>query len=90
MIALPVPTLAELLDGVRVVSIPIRIRFRGVMVREAALVRRPNGWGELGPIQEYDDHGSSRWLAAAMESGVGVAWPCSRSHPGQCNGAHGP
>ena len=41
------------------------------MVREAALIRGPNGWGELGPIQEYDDHESSRWLAAAKESG----WP---------------
>ena len=74
MIALPVPTLAELLDGIRVVSIPMRVRFRGVMVREAALTRGPNGWGEFAPFPEYDDRESSRWLAAAIEAGW-VGWP---------------
>jgi len=74
MIALPVPTLAELLDGIRVVSIPMRIRFRGVMIREAALTRGPKGWGEFAPFPEYDDRESSRWLAAAMESGW-LGWP---------------
>jgi len=68
------PPLVELLDGLRVVSIPMRTRFRGVMVREAALIRGPKGWGEFAPFPEYDDVESSRWLAAALEAGW-VGWP---------------
>ncbi|MHB1473673.1 MAG: o-succinylbenzoate synthase [Dermatophilaceae bacterium] len=72
---LPVlPDLVDLLDGLRVVSIPMRVRFRGVMVREAALIRGPKGWGEFAPFPEYDDVESSRWLAAAIEAGWG-GWP---------------
>ncbi len=68
------PQLAELLDGIRVVCIPMRVRFRGVMVREAALIRGPNGWGEFAPFPEYDDLESSRWLAAAIEAAYD-GWP---------------
>jgi len=74
MVTSAFPTLAELLDGIRVVSIPMRIRFRGVMIREAALTRGPKGWGEFAPFPEYDDRESSRWLAAAIEAGW-VGWP---------------
>jgi o-succinylbenzoate synthase len=68
------PPLAELLAGVRVVSIPMRVRFRGLSVREVALVQGPMGWGEFGPFPEYDDHESTRWLAAALEAGW-LGWP---------------
>jgi len=68
------PSLAEVIDGLRVVSIPMRVGFRGVMVREAALIRGPKGWGEFAPFAEYDDVESSRWLAAALEAGW-VGWP---------------
>ncbi len=68
------PPLVELLDGLRVVSIPMRVRFRGVTVREAALVRGPQGWGEFAPFPEYDDAESSRWLAAAIEASW-LGWP---------------
>jgi O-succinylbenzoate synthase len=68
------PALAELLDGLRVVSIPMRVRFRGVTAREVALIRGPVGWGEFGSFPEYDDAESSRWLAAAIEAGW-VGWP---------------
>ena len=68
------PSLAELLDDIRVLSIPMRVRFRGVTVREAALVRGPMGWGEFAPFPEYDDRESSRWLAAAIEA-AWVGWP---------------
>ena len=68
------PPLAELLDCMRVVSIPMRVRFRGVMVREAALIRGPMGWGEFSPFPEYDDVESSRWLKAAVEA-AWVGWP---------------
>jgi O-succinylbenzoate synthase len=66
--------LADLLDGVRVVSIPMRVRFRGVSVREAALIRGPLGWGEFAPFPEYEDLESARWLSAAIEAGW-VGWP---------------
>jgi o-succinylbenzoate synthase len=68
------PPLAELLAGMRVVSIPMRVRFRALSVREVALVQGPMGWGEFGPFPEYDDLESSRWLAAALEAGW-LGWP---------------
>jgi len=69
-----VPDLAEMLDTLSVVQIPMRVRFRGVTVREAALIRGPEGWGEFAPFPEYGDAESSRWLAAAIEAGW-VGWP---------------
>ena len=68
------PDLAEALDTLAVVQIPMRVRFRGVTVREAALIAGPKGWGEFAPFPEYDDLESSRWLAAAFEAGW-VGWP---------------
>ncbi|NYG06455.1 O-succinylbenzoate synthase [Phycicoccus badiiscoriae] len=71
------PPLEALLAGMRVVAIPMRVRFRGVTVREAALVRGPSGWGEFSPFLEYGAQESSRWLAAAVEAGWGQ-WPAAR------------
>ena len=68
------PDLAGLLDGLLIVSIPMRVRFRGVTVREAGLIRGPKGWGEFSPFPEYEEVESSRWLAAAIEAGW-VGWP---------------
>ena len=44
------------------------------MVREAALIQGPQGWGEFAPFLEYDDLESSRWLAAAIEAAYD-GWP---------------
>jgi O-succinylbenzoate synthase len=66
--------LADVLDGLRVVSIPMRVRFRGVTQREAVLLHGPVGWGEFAAFPEYDDHESSRWLVAAIEAGW-YGWP---------------
>jgi O-succinylbenzoate synthase len=68
------PALVDLLDGMRVVTLPLRIRFRGVDHREAVLFRGPAGWGEFGPFLEYDAAESSRWLAAAVEA-AWDGWP---------------
>jgi O-succinylbenzoate synthase len=57
-----------------VVSIPMRVPFRGVLHREAMLLRGPAGWGEFAPFLEYDDLESARWLAAALEAAT-VGWP---------------
>ncbi len=70
----PGPDLTDLLEGLRVVSIPMQVRFRGVMVREAALIRGPIGWGEFSPFPEYDDVEASRWLKAAIEAAYD-GWP---------------
>jgi O-succinylbenzoate synthase len=70
------PELAEVLARLSVVQIPMRTRFRGVTMREVALIRGPLGWGEFGPFPEYEDGESSRWLAAAIEA-AWVGWPDS-------------
>ncbi len=68
------PALAELLDGLRVVHIPLRVRFRGVDRREVALLVGPSGWGEFGAFVEYGPAEASRWLLAAIEAAY-AAWP---------------
>jgi O-succinylbenzoate synthase len=73
-----VPTVAELLDGARVVSLPLVTRFRGIEVREAMVLRGPNGWTEFSPFTEYDDAEASAWLAAAIDFGWGPTPPAVR------------
>lgn len=58
----------------RVYSIPMRTRFRGVTRREGALVRGPAGWGEFSPFAEYGPAECARWLAAAREA-ARDGWP---------------
>lgn len=62
------PALDDLLDRLHVVALPMRVRFRGIMVRELALIEGPAGWGEFGPFIEYAPPEASTWLAAAMEA----------------------
>lgn len=54
-------------ESVRVYSIPMRTRFRGITVREGMLLRGPSGWGEFCPFEDYGDAASVPWLAAALE-----------------------
>ncbi len=68
------PTWDELRADAHVVALPMRLRFRGVTVREALLVRGPAGWGEFSPFLEYDDAESARWLASAVEA-AWTGWP---------------
>ncbi|HEV7185777.1 MAG TPA: o-succinylbenzoate synthase [Leifsonia sp.] len=63
------PELTDLLRNVRVVALPLRTRFRGITVREAALFEGPQGWTEFSPFVEYDDHEASAWLHAAIDFG---------------------
>ncbi|KHL05636.1 o-succinylbenzoate synthase [Sinomonas humi] len=62
------PPLAELEASAAVVRLPLTVKFRGVLEREALLVQGPAGWGEFAPFLEYDDVESSRWLASAIEA----------------------
>ena len=70
----PTPSLGELQEGLRVVRIPLRVRFRGVTEREVALLRGPLGWGEFGPFLDYGPRESSWWLRSAIEAAY-AGWP---------------
>ena len=70
----PLPPVDELLARTHVVALPMRVRFRGVDVREALLLEGPSGWGEFSPFVEYADPESARWLSAAIE-GAYAGWP---------------
>ena len=58
----------------RVLSIPMRTRFRGITVREVALVEGPAGWGEWSPFLEYPADVAEPWLRCAEEAARGD-WP---------------
>lgn len=66
---LSLPPLEDVLAAAHVVSLPMKVKFRGVVTREAMVIQGPAGWGEFGPFVEYDDEESSRWLASALEAG---------------------
>lgn len=68
------PPVDDLLASAHVVSLPMRVRFRGVDAREALLIEGPSGWGEFSPFVEYADDEAARWLAAGIE-GSYAAWP---------------
>ncbi|GGB42819.1 o-succinylbenzoate synthase [Flexivirga endophytica] len=68
------PSLDTLLSTMHVVSIPMQVRFRGVMHREIALFAGPSGWGEFSPFLEYDAPEAARWLDAAIDAAWG-SWP---------------
>ena len=57
-----------LLESLRVVALPMKTIFRGVTVREVALIEGAYGWGEFSPFLEYDDAESAPWLACAIEA----------------------
>lgn len=46
----------------------MRVRFRGVTVRELALFDGPAGWGEFGAFTEYGPAEASQWLLSAIEA----------------------
>ncbi|MFC7449205.1 o-succinylbenzoate synthase [Rhodococcus daqingensis] len=65
---LPLPPLDELRAGAAVVSLPMRVRFRGITTREVLLLRGPAGFGEFAPFPEYADAEAAAWLRSAIES----------------------
>src|SRR3954468_20983135 len=70
MTAAALPQLGE----VRVWSVSMRIRFRGIDIRDGVLVRGPAGWGEFSPFWDYDVAESRRWWSSAYEAAV-LGWP---------------
>ncbi|HEX2360689.1 MAG TPA: o-succinylbenzoate synthase [Jiangellaceae bacterium] len=61
-------------SNLHVFSIPLRITFRGLDVRQGALVHGEAGWGEFSPFPEYGDDLAAPWWAAAVEAAE-VGWP---------------
>jgi O-succinylbenzoate synthase len=72
------PDLADLLERVRVVALPMRVRFRGITTREVALINGPGGWGEFGAFLEYEPPEAAHWLASAVESAYQTGPPTRR------------
>ncbi|TDH55107.1 O-succinylbenzoate synthase [Mycobacterium eburneum] len=72
------PPLDDILDRVHVVALPMRVRFRGITVREVALIDGPAGWGEFGAFVEYGPAEAAHWLAAALESAYTAPPPTRR------------
>jgi len=58
----------------RVFSIPMTTRFRGIAVREGALIEGEAGWGEWSPFTEYPPEVAEPWLRCAEEAASGD-WP---------------
>jgi O-succinylbenzoate synthase len=58
----------------RVFSIPLRTRFRGITAREGVLLEGEAGWGEFSPFLEYDAPTSAPWLDCAREA-ADLGWP---------------
>jgi o-succinylbenzoate synthase len=72
------PTLADLLDRLHVVALPMRVRFRGITTREVALIEGPAGWGEFGAFVEYPAAEASAWLASGIEAAYREPPPARR------------
>lgn len=67
----PNPTAREsqleaLLAGMRVVALPMHVKFRGVTEREAALLPIGDRFVEWSPFLEYEPAEAARWLQAAL------------------------
>lgn len=62
------PPLDDLLERLHVIALPMRVRFRGITLREVALIDGPAGWGEFGAFLEYPPAEAAHWLASAVES----------------------
>jgi O-succinylbenzoate synthase len=70
----------DLFDSLRVVALPTTTNFRGVTVREVALIEGEYGWGEFSPFLEYDDAESEPWLACAIEAATQPRPQLFRTH----------
>jgi O-succinylbenzoate synthase len=73
------PPLAEILDRLHVVALPMRVAFRGITVRELALIDGPAGWGEFSAFGEYRPAEAAHWLAAGLEAAYTTPPPARRA-----------
>ena len=71
-------TLEEALASLRVLALPMRTKFRSLDIRETALFKGENGWGEFAPFVEYSDQESLQWLESAIEAADKALSPALR------------
>ena len=71
--------LDELIDSLRVITLPTKTNFRGIDHREVALFKGRQGWAEFSPFLEYDDQESAAWLRCAIEAATIAAPALKRS-----------
>ncbi len=71
-------TLEEALASLRVLALPMRTTFRSLDIRETALFKGENGWGEFAPFIEYSDQESLPWLESAIEAADKALSPALR------------
>lgn len=57
---------ADEITDISVVALPLRTRFRGIVVREALIFRGSQRWSEFSPFVEYEDEEAAQWLAGAI------------------------
>jgi o-succinylbenzoate synthase len=74
-----VPSVADIVERLHVVALPMRVKFRGITVREVALIEGPTGWGEFGAFTEYGPAEAASWLAAGIEAAYTPPPPTHRS-----------
>ena len=59
---------SELLSRVALIGIPTRTNFRGVHLREIALIKGTKRWSEFSPFKDYSVHRDALWLQATLEA----------------------
>jgi len=64
----------ELFSTMRVVALPTKTNFRGINIREVALIQGAAGWGEFSPFLEYQPSECVPWLQSAIEAAT-KPWP---------------
>lgn len=72
------PPISDVIDRLHVVALPMRVKFRGITVREVALIHGPAGWGEFGAFLEYEPPEAAAWLASAIEAAYAAPPPTIR------------
>lgn len=72
--------LNDILSHVEIVGIPTRTNFRGVTIREIALLNHKERWGEFSPFSDYSEERDALWLQAAIESLTAPAPASKRGH----------
>lgn len=51
---------------ISVLALPLRTKFRGIVIRELMIFRGQVGWSEFSPFVEYEDQEASQWLRGAL------------------------
>ncbi|WP_420087694.1 o-succinylbenzoate synthase [Mycolicibacterium iranicum] len=72
--------LADILERLHVVALPMRVRFRGITTREVALIEGPVGWGEFGAFVEYEPPEAAHWLASGISAAYRALPAVRRTH----------